>query len=176
MDRPSSLTLFKMDAARWIRPQEIADLAEVTPRAVARALYTHRSLRAMALLRLGSWLKSRRIPGAHGFVQRLIFRRFGLEISPGADIGGGLYIAHPSGTTIVAERIGVDVTVIHAVTVGMRNTARWPRIGDRVFIGAGARVLGDIDIGDDARIGANAVVVDDVAAGATVVGIPARQR
>ena len=49
-----------------------------------------------------------------------------------------------------------------------------PTIGDRVFIGTGAKLLGPITIGDDVRIGANAVVIDDVPAGATVVGAPAR--
>lgn len=64
--------------------------------------------------------------------------------------------------------------MIHNVTVGMRNEWAFPEIGDDVFIGAGARVLGGIVVGDGARIGANAVVIQDVPAGATVVGIPAR--
>jgi serine O-acetyltransferase len=56
----------------------------------------------------------------------------------------------------------------------MRNEHRFPWIGDNVFIGAGARVLGGITLGDDAKVGANAVVLHDVAPGDTVVGIPAR--
>jgi serine O-acetyltransferase len=56
----------------------------------------------------------------------------------------------------------------------MRNTWDFPEIGDGVFIGAGARVLGDVRVGDGAKIGANAVVIHDVPAGATAVGIPAR--
>ncbi|RMD75375.1 MAG: serine acetyltransferase, partial [Chloroflexi bacterium] len=58
--------------------------------------------------------------------------------------------------------------------IGMRNEWAFPIIGDEVFIGAGARVLGGITVGDRARIGANAVVTRDVPSGATVVGIPAR--
>ena len=56
----------------------------------------------------------------------------------------------------------------------MRNEWKFPVIGDEVFIGAGARVLGDIQIGDGAKIGANAVVIRDVPANATAVGIPAK--
>ena len=91
-----------------------------------------------------------------------------------ANIGGGLYIAHPSGTVISVEEMGNNCSIIASVTIGMRNEWSFPRIGDNVFIGAGARVLGSIDVGDEAVIGANAVVINDVPAGATVVGIPAR--
>ena len=109
-----------------------------------------------------------------GFTQRILYRWFGLEISPGADIGGGLYIAHPIGTVISVERMGQNCTIIAGVTIGMRNSFEFPRIGDNVFIGAGARILGNIEIGDDAVIGANAVVIHDVPAGGTAVGIPAK--
>lgn len=100
--------------------------------------------------------------------------------TPGLDladsvIGPGLFIAHGQGTIISAERVGADVTVHQGVTVGWDYRGdRRPILGDRVFIGAGAKVLGAITIGDDARIGANAVVVRDVPSGATAVGAPAR--
>ena len=77
-------------------------------------------------------------------------------------------------------RIGRDCVFSPGVTIGLsgrrRNVfdVRGPTIGDRVFIGTGAKVLGPITIGDDVRIGANSVVIDDVPAGATVVGTPAR--
>jgi serine O-acetyltransferase len=92
----------------------------------------------------------------------------------GADIGGGLYIAHPVGCTIVVESMGTNVSVMANVTTGRLQELRWPRIGDRVFIGAGARILGPISVGADAIVGANAVVINDVPVAATVVGIPAR--
>jgi serine O-acetyltransferase len=56
----------------------------------------------------------------------------------------------------------------------MRNEHAFPKIGDNVFIGAGARILGGITIGDNVQIGANAVVLKDVPSGATAVGVPAR--
>jgi serine O-acetyltransferase len=168
------VALFRQDAARWVRPQQVASLDEVTARRMFSLLLRHPPLRAMAWFRFGSWAKAVSVVGLPGWCQRRIARLYGLEISPGDDIGGGLYVPHPTGTTISIERLGRNVSVIAAATVGARTAAVWPRIGDRVFVGAGARVLGGIDVGDDASIGANAVVIDDVPAGATVVGIPAR--
>lgn len=72
------------------------------------------------------------------------------------------------------KRIGRNCSVIANVTIGMRNEWVFPEIGNDVFIGAGARVLGGITLGDQAVIGANAVVIHDVPAGATAVGIPAK--
>jgi len=71
--------------------------------------------------------------------------------------------------------IGKDVTLYHGVTLGgtsLEKKKRHPTIGDRVTIGAGAKILGDISIGDDSRIGANAVVVKNVPPNSVVVGIP----
>lgn len=167
---------FKMDAARWVAPQQIGDPDKLTLRQIARLLFHYMPLRAMLLFRFGSWCKRRRIPFLPGFMQRQIYKRYGLEISPGADIGGGLYIAHPIGTVISVRRMGVNCSVIAAVTIGMRNEWKFPVIGAEVFIGAGARVLGDITLGDGCQIGANAVVIKDVPAGATAVGIPAKVR
>lgn len=166
--------LFKQDACRWIVPGEIRPESELTPRALLRMLYYHAGLRAMAWFRFGSWCKQRRIPMLTGLIQYLIYRAYGLEILIGAEIGGGLYIPHTVGTTISPKRMGRNCSVIALVTIGMRNEHAFPNIGDNVFIGAGARILGGITIGDGAVIGANAVVIKDIPAGATAVGIPAR--
>jgi serine O-acetyltransferase len=90
-------------------------------------------------------------------------------------IGPGLFISHGQGTVLSAERIGANLQVHQGVTIGWDYRGeRRPVIGDDVFIGAGAKVLGAVTVGDGARIGANAVVVSDVPAGATAVGVPAR--
>lgn len=100
----------------------------------------------------------------------------GVEIHPGAVLGPGLFIDHATGVVIgETAEVGEDVTLYHGVTLGGsgRDTGkRHPTIGDRVTIGAGAKILGAIKIGDDSRIGANAVVVKEVPSCSVVVGVP----
>jgi serine O-acetyltransferase len=100
----------------------------------------------------------------------------GVEIHPGAILGAGLFIDHATGVVIgETAEVGDDVTIYHGVTLGGTGAdtgKRHPTIGDRVIIGAGAKVLGPIKIGDDSRIGANAVVVKEVPSSSVVVGVP----
>ncbi|HEY0227621.1 MAG TPA: serine O-acetyltransferase [Mycobacterium sp.] len=100
----------------------------------------------------------------------------GVEIHPGAILGAGLFIDHATGVVIgETAEIGDDVTIYHGVTLGGTSTdpgKRHPTIGDRVIIGAGAKILGPIKIGDDSRIGANSVVVKEVPSSSVVVGVP----
>ncbi len=102
----------------------------------------------------------------------------GIEIHPGAKLGRRLIIDHGLGVVIgETAEIGDDVYIYHQVTLGGTSSEhgkRHPTVGDNVIIGAGAKVLGAINIGEGARIGANAVVIAPVPAGTTVVGIPAR--
>jgi serine O-acetyltransferase len=101
----------------------------------------------------------------------------GVEIEPGATIGSGLVIRHGHGIVINKEvRIGRDCELFQQVTLGLALAGRKgaPVLGDRVRVGAGAKVLGPVAIGDDAWIGANAVVLQDVPAGTRAVGVPAR--
>lgn len=101
----------------------------------------------------------------------------GVDIHPGARIGPGVFIDHGDGVVIgETAEVGRDVVMLHQVTLGGRGAGvgkRHPTVGDGVMLGAGAKVLGSIEIGPGARIGANAVVLDPVPAGATAVGIPA---
>ena len=92
-------------------------------------------------------------------------------------IGPGLFISHGQSTILSAESIGANLQVHQGVTVGWdyRSPGR-PVIGNDVFIGAGAKILGAVRVGDGARIGANAVVLQDVPPGATAVGVPAALR
>jgi serine O-acetyltransferase len=91
------------------------------------------------------------------------------------EIGPGLFIAHGNSTILSAERIGANCYVHQGVTVGWDyKSERTPIIGEGVFIGAGAVILGAVTIGDFVRIGANAVVLTDVPSWSTAVGAPAR--
>ena len=107
------------------------------------------------------------------------FVRFltGIEIHPGATIGRRFFIDHGMGVVIGETSIvGDDVMLYHQVTLGGRSLdkgKRHPTLGDRVLVGAGAKLIGNITIGSDAKIGSNALVVKDVPAGAVVVAAPA---
>jgi serine O-acetyltransferase len=100
----------------------------------------------------------------------------GADIHPGARLGEGLFIDHAIGLVIgETAEVGSDVTLYHGVTLGgtsLERGKRHPTIGDRVTIGAGAKVLGPIEVGHDSRIGANAVVVRAVPQNSVVVGVP----
>ena len=164
----------RQDAARWIQPEEIGDAESLSVLDIVGLAFHHPPLRAMVWFRLGGWLKAIGVRGVAGYVQRRLLRVYGLELEVGADIGGGFYVAHPVGCTVRAARVGENATVIAAVTVGVNKVVQWPVLGDRIFLGAGCRVLGPIVVGDDVRVGTNAVVLTDVADGPTMVGIPAR--
>jgi serine O-acetyltransferase len=104
----------------------------------------------------------------------------GIEIHPGAVIGRRLFIDHGMGVVIgQTTQIGDDCILFQGSTLGGRSMTRGkrhPTLGNRVMIGAGARVLGPITLGDDVQVGANAVVVHDVPAGGVAIGIPAHVR
>jgi serine O-acetyltransferase len=101
----------------------------------------------------------------------------GIEIHPGATIGRRFFIDHGMGVVIgETAEIGDDVMLYHGVTLGGRSLEhgkRHPTIGDRVTVGAGAKVLGPVFIGDDSAVGANAVVTHDVPPESIATGIPA---
>ena len=155
----------------WCGPQA-AD--GVTLRDAVRLVWNQSGLRATLLFRVSHALWRSHVPALPGMVARLNLMLHGLDIPPSVEIGPGLYVPHPVGTVVMAKRLGARVSLISGITIGMRATPIFPLLGDDVFVGAGARILGDIVIGDGANIGANAVVLKDVPPGATAVGVPAR--
>lgn len=146
-------------------------------RSIAEVLL-YPGLHALLLHRVAHTLWRRGVP----FLPRLISQiaRFlsGIEIHPGATIGRGFFIDHGMGVVIgETTEVGDWVMLYQGVTLGgtgKQGGKRHPTLGNRVVVGVGSSVLGDIVVGDGARIGAGSVVLKDVPPGATAVGIPAR--
>ena len=162
-----------LDAAMLRDPaaQSRADLAVNSPG--LHAIWIHRATHRL-------WRNPAARPAAR-ILSTVARALTGVEIHPGAQIGRRFFIDHGVGVVIGATAVvGGDVMLYRGVTLGgrslARGTKRHPTVGDRVTIGAGARVLGDIEIGDDVQIGANSVVVKPVPAGAVATGIPAQIR
>ena len=115
------------------------------------------------------------IPRMISYLTRIIT---GIEIHPAAKIGRRFFIDHGDGVVIGETTvIGNDVLIYQQVTLGgtgKESGKRHPTIGNKVIVGAGAKVLGNITIGDNVRIGAGSVVIEDVPPHSTVVGVPGR--
>jgi serine O-acetyltransferase len=119
--------------------------------------------------------KKRNIPFIPRLIQRCIRVIFSCEIPSTTSIGKGTVFVH-NGLGVVVHghaKIGENCRIYQNVTIGGRHNRGCPIIGDGVFIGAGACVLGGVRIGDGAMIGANAVVISDVPPKTVVGGIPA---
>jgi serine O-acetyltransferase len=129
---------------------------------------------AMVLYRLMQGSRRARLPVLEMVFNKLTAIFGGCIIGRGAEFGPGLVLVHSQGVVINgAVRGGRDIKIEHQVTIGAEKRLS-PVIGDGVFIGAGAKIVGPVTIGANARIGANAVVVHDVPPDTTAVGIPAR--
>lgn len=109
------------------------------------------------------------------FVYHMMQLVLGCTIPYSADLGGGVNIAHFHGIVIHHKSsIGENTVIYQNVTLGGRNGKPGPRVGKNCVIGAGACILGDIEIGNNVNIGANAVVLENIPDNCTAVGVPAR--
>jgi serine O-acetyltransferase len=141
-------------------------------------LLCYPGLHAVLFHRVSRWFYLREWFTTGRFVSQ--FARFltGIEIHPGARIGERLFIDHGLGVVIgETAEVGDDVLLYQGVTLGGTGNEcgkRHPTLGNRVVIGTGASVLGNIKLGDDVKVGAGSVVVHSVPNGSTVVGIPGR--
>jgi serine O-acetyltransferase len=150
---------------------------------VLESLLFETGYQAVVLHRLASWFKRRRIPFCGPAIARWNQFLTGVDISPAAEIGAGLKIAHGTGIVIGwRARLGRGCTLMQNVTLGAPTVARleaMPTIGERVVLGAGCAVIGDVKVGDDCFVGALALVTEDVPAGTKVLargGVELRPR
>lgn len=141
-------------------------------------LTTYPGLHAIIWYRIAHWFWLKNLKWIARFISTLARWLTGVEIHPACRIGDRLFIDHGMGVVIgETAEIGDDCTLYHGVTLGgttWQKGKRHPTLGDRVVVGAGAKILGPIYVGDDARVGSNAVVIKEVPEGRTVVGIPGR--
>ena len=139
---------------------------------VVESLVFENGYQAVVLYRLAHWFKSHRVPVLGPAFARLSLFLTSVDIAPAARIGPGLFISHGTGLVIGnGVRIGRNGTLLHQVTIGAPTGKRldlMPTLGDNVFVGAGSRLIGRIEIGDDVFIGVNCVVAEDIAAGTKV--------
>jgi serine O-acetyltransferase len=129
---------------------------------------------AIVLYRVMQWSRRVRLMPLELIANRLNTILCNCIIGRGAEFGPCLVLVHATGIVINGAVVGGrDVVIEHQVTIGAERRQS-PVLGDGVFIGAGAKIIGPVTVGSHARIGANAVVVKSVPAGATAVGVPAK--
>ncbi|MGY6549730.1 MAG: serine O-acetyltransferase [Roseinatronobacter sp.] len=143
-----------------------------------KPLLFFKGFQALQAYRIAHWLHLQGRIDFANLIQMRVSECFGVDIHPGARIGKGLLIDHAH-SIVVGETavVGDNVSMLHSVTLGgtgKEDGDRHPKIGNGVLIGAGAKVLGNIEVGDCARIAAGSVVLEDVPCRKTVAGVPAR--
>jgi serine O-acetyltransferase len=147
-------------------------------RNVLEVLFFYPGLQALWFHRLAHWLYKVKAPFIPRFISHLSRFLTGIEIHPGAEIGCSVFIDHGMGVVIGETAIVGDYCLIYqGVTLGgtgKESGRRHPTLGRNVVVGAGAKVLGNIEVGSNVRIGAGSVVLRDVPPDSTVVGIPGR--
>ena len=180
-ESPSLRQLIASDLHRYI--------GCVDARAFAAVWYSEPRFRYLVAFRVAQWTRRGGADRRHGLWRpafavatawwRRAARAQGIEIPPQTEVGPGLNLGRHPGHVVVNSRarIGANCNIAHGVTVGRVTVGKrkgYPRIGDRVWLGPGACVVGGCTIGDDAMVGPGAFVNFDVPAGATVLGNPGR--
>lgn len=147
--------------------------------------WTKPGFRAVAVQRFGVWrmkIQPKLLRAPFSILYRALYRKirnsYGIDLPYTVNLGRRVIIEHQNAIIIHGyATIGDDCIIRQGVTIGNRYRDRpleAPKLGQRVNVGAGAKILGNVAIGDDVNIGANAVVLSDIASGKTVVGIPAK--
>ena len=166
-----------MSVLRSVR-RDIETIRQRDPaaRGTLEVVLAYPGFHARQLHRFAHTLHAHRVPVIPRAISHLSRFLTGIEIHPGAKIGEALFIDHGMGVVIgETAEIGDNCHILQGVTLGgtsMHRAKRHPTLGNGVVVGAGAKLIGAIEIGDNARIGAGSVVVTNVPPNATVVGVP----
>lgn len=158
--------------------EDIAAVLESDPAATSawEVVFLYSGLHALWWWRIHHWLWLHGLRFPARFLSQVARWITGIEIHPGAQIGRRFFIDHGMGVVIgETAEVGDDVTLYQGVTLGgtgKETGKRHPTLGNKVVVGAGARILGSITIGDNCRIGAGSVVLRNVPSDSTVVGVP----
>ncbi|WP_010584058.1 serine O-acetyltransferase [Schlesneria paludicola] len=137
-----------------------------------------KGFQALQAYRVAHWYWNRNDHFLAAFLQNRISEVFGVDIHPAARIGSGILMDHATGIVVGETSVIEDnVSILHEVTLGgtgKETGDRHPKVRQGVLIGAGAKILGNVEIGEGAKIGAGSVVLDSVPPHCTVAGVPAR--
>ena len=161
---------YRILVADFLRKAELYGISG--PNAVRKVIFKSGSL-AMILYRIMWYLEKKRLPFLSVVFYKMLSFFCHCLIGRRADFGEGFVIMHTFGIVVNSSvRGGKNITIQHGVTIG-ENRGKSPVLGDNVFLGAGAKVFGDIRIGSNVKVGANSTVIKDVPDGALVSGVPA---
>ena len=143
-----------------------------------QAFLFYKGFHALQCYRIAHWLWGNGRKAVAQFLQSRVSELFAVDIHPAARIGRGIFMDHATGI-VIGETAVVedDVSMLHGVTLGgtgKENGDRHPKIRRGVLLAAGAKVLGNIEVGEYSRVGAGSVVLRPVPAGCTVAGVPAK--
>lgn len=160
--------------------EDVAVVRERDPaaRSFFEIILLYNGFKAVRSHRVANWFYRHDLKFLARWLSQRSLKRTNIEIHPGATIGRRLFIDHGTGVVIGETAvIGDDCTLYQGVTLGGTGKdkgKRHPTLGNRIMVGAGAKVLGPIEIGDDVRIAAGAVVLQNIPSQSTAVGVPAR--
>lgn len=148
----------------------------VTAHSLGQAVF-YDGYAVLAMNRVREAARRWHIPGVNRVLRLTQIALYGIEIGKGVELGEGVVFVHTLGIVIGGNaQVGDRVRILGNITIGTAKENGYPRIGNDVTIGAGARILGPVTVGDGATIGANAVVLTDVPPGAIAIGVPATIR
>jgi serine O-acetyltransferase len=167
----------------WLSAATEADCAAYHERDPARDRFSmpllyFKGYQAIQAYRVAHWLWRHQRKSLALYIQNRVACVFAVDIHPAAELGKGIMLDHATGVVLgETVRIGDNVSLLHGVVLGGSGCTggqRHPVIGDGVLLGAGAKLLGNINVGKGSKVASNSVVLCDVPPGTTFAGVPAK--